>query len=222
MLAAVAVATAIGGLQYRSAMQARLAAQQARLAEEQARLAEQQTRAARELAEAKVSESELEQGRAALLHGEPEAAAHLMEAYKRDPSPSTAFMLARSMQPRLAEQARFASTYGRMWSAVFSPDGRQIATTDDRAAQIGIRRRTVQQWRHRRHSRWMSASRRPLGVLASIAVARRQARAVFARPQARRAARRRLLSPNAALVRIYGLVVALTFFEESWRAGAGD
>lgn len=136
MLGALAVAIALAGLQWRSAMQARLAAQQARLAEEHARSAEQRTRSARELAEARVTESELEQGRSALLHGEPEAFTHLMEAYKRDPSPTTAFMLARSMQPRLAELARFTSTYGRMWWATFSPDGRQIATTDDRAAQI--------------------------------------------------------------------------------------
>jgi WD40 repeat protein len=93
-------------------------------------------RAAREIAEARFTESELEQGRAALLHGEPEAQAHLTEAYKREPASATAFMLARSMQPRLAEQARLTSTHGRMWWAAFSPDSTQIATTDDRAAQI--------------------------------------------------------------------------------------
>jgi WD40 repeat protein len=47
-----------------------------------------------------------------------------------------AFMLARALQPRLAEQARLTSTSGRMWSAAFSPDGQQIVTTDDRAAQV--------------------------------------------------------------------------------------
>jgi serine/threonine protein kinase len=133
-LVVLAAAIAIGGFQYEQ--QADLAEQQARLAEQQARLAEQQTRAARELAEARVTDSELEQGRAALLHGEPEALSHLTEAYKRDLSPTTAFMLAREMQPRLAEQARFTSTHGRMWWATFSPDGRQIATTDDRVARI--------------------------------------------------------------------------------------
>jgi WD40 repeat protein len=46
------------------------------------------------------------------------------------------FMLARALQPRLAEQARFTSTKGRMWSAAFSPDGRQIVTTDDQSAQV--------------------------------------------------------------------------------------
>jgi WD40 repeat protein len=49
---------------------------------------------------------------------------------------STMFMLARALQPRLTERARFASSFGRMWSAAFSPDGRQIVTTDDRSAQI--------------------------------------------------------------------------------------
>jgi WD40 repeat protein len=83
-----------------------------------------------------IAQSELEQGRAALLHDEPEALPHLAEAYRRAPSPSTAFMLARAMQPRLAEQARFQSSFGRMWSATFSPDGTQIVTTDDRNAQI--------------------------------------------------------------------------------------
>jgi len=106
----------------------------------QARLAETEARAARELAEAKIeakiSESELEQGRAALLHGEPEAQRHLAEAYKRDPVSATGFMLARAMQPRLSERARLPSTYGHMWWATFSPDGSQIATADDRAAQI--------------------------------------------------------------------------------------
>jgi WD40 repeat protein len=45
-------------------------------------------------------------------------------------------MFARALQPRLAEQARFTSTSGRMWSATFSPDGRQIVTTDDKNAQV--------------------------------------------------------------------------------------
>jgi hypothetical protein len=106
----------------------------------QARLAETEARAAREVAEAKmeakISESELEQGRAALLHGEPEAQRHLAEAYKRDPVLATGFMLARAMQPRLSELARLQGTYGHMWWATFSPDGSQIATADDRAAQI--------------------------------------------------------------------------------------
>jgi serine/threonine protein kinase len=102
----------------------------------QARLAETEARAARELAEARINESELEQGRAALLHSEPEAQRHLAAAYKREPAVATAFMLARAMQPRLSERARLQGTYGHMWWATFSPDGSQIATADDRAAQL--------------------------------------------------------------------------------------
>jgi WD40 repeat protein/serine/threonine protein kinase len=128
-LVLVAVASAFGVLQYRSVVQADLA-------DQRARLAEQQSHAAQQVAEARITESELEQGRAALLHGEPEAQAHLTQAYQRDRSPATGFMLARSMQPRLMELAQFKSTYGRMWSAAFSPDGQQIVTTDDRNAQV--------------------------------------------------------------------------------------
>jgi WD40 repeat protein/serine/threonine protein kinase len=129
-LAVTAVTTAIGVFLYRAAMHTELAEKQTQLAQEQAS-------SARELAEARVTDSELEQGRSALFHDEPDAAIHLGRAYQRgDHSPSTEFMLARALQPRLAEQARFSSTFGRMWSAAFSPDGRQIVTTDDRAAQV--------------------------------------------------------------------------------------
>ena len=136
LLVAVVACGAIGALVYRSMMHTRLAEQRARFAEQQVRFAEQRTRAERELKEARITESELEQGRAALLHGEPEAQRHLAEAYKRNPAPTTAFMLARAMQPRLSERARLVGTHGRMWWATFSPDGGQIATADDRAAQI--------------------------------------------------------------------------------------
>jgi WD40 repeat protein/serine/threonine protein kinase len=133
-LVALAVMIVFGVFQYRAAMQTRMAEQQAAL---QTRLAQEQTRSAQQVAEATVTQAELEQGRSALLHGEPEAPLHLGRAYHRgDHSPSTAFMLARALQPKLAEQARFASSFGRMWSAAFSPDGRQIVTTDDRGAQV--------------------------------------------------------------------------------------
>jgi WD40 repeat protein len=143
-LVATAVMIAIGGFLYRAATQARqarmetqLAQEQTLLAQEQTLLAQEQARSAREVSEATVTQAELEQGRSALLHDEPEAAAHLGLAYQRgDHSPSTAFMLARALQPRLAEQARLPSTAGRTWSATFSPDGRQIVTTDDQAAQV--------------------------------------------------------------------------------------
>jgi WD40 repeat protein len=114
-----------------------IAVMRIRLAQEQTRLAQEQTRSAQKVTEATITQSELEQGRSALLHGEPEASLHLGRAYQRgDHSLSTAFMYARALQPRLAERARFVSSSGRMWSAAFSPDGRQIVTTDDRGAQV--------------------------------------------------------------------------------------
>jgi WD40 repeat protein/serine/threonine protein kinase len=121
-LVGIAAMLALGAVWYRGKLQTELA--------------EQQARGARQVAEATIEQSELEQGRAALLHNEPEALPHLAEAYRRAPSGSTAFMLARAMQPRLAEQARFESSSGRMWSAAFSPDGTQIVTTDDQNAQV--------------------------------------------------------------------------------------
>jgi WD40 repeat protein len=120
-IAALVLAGVLGVLQYRSAMQARIA-------DEQARLATQEVHAARALADARAIESELEQGRAALLHGEPEALPHLARAYRSEPSATTAFMLARAMEPRLAERARLASTFGRMWWAAFV--GLQVAVLE--------------------------------------------------------------------------------------------
>jgi WD40 repeat protein/serine/threonine protein kinase len=114
---ALAAVTALVVVQYRSALRNRMA---------------------QELAEAAVTQAEVEQGRSALLHDEIEdALLHLSNAYQRgDHSPGTKFMFARAMQPQLAEQARFAATAGRMWSAMFSPDGQQVVTTDDKAAQV--------------------------------------------------------------------------------------
>jgi len=126
----LAAAVVVGGSLYYAVTQARQATLQTKLAQEQIRLT-------REVAEATVTQAELEQGRSALLHDEPEALLHLSRAYQRgERSPSTEFMLSRALQPRLAEHARLTSTFGRMWSAAFSPDGRQIVTTDDRAAQV--------------------------------------------------------------------------------------
>jgi WD40 repeat protein len=45
-------------------------------------------------------------------------------------------MLARALQPRLAERARLANSFGRMWSARFSPDSKQLVTTDDQNARV--------------------------------------------------------------------------------------
>ncbi len=112
-LAALALAGVVGGFQYRAYLQTRAA-------------------------ERETLTAEVEQGRAALLHNESsDAQRHLGEAYNRgDHSPATEFMFSRALQPRLAELAHLSATTGRMWSAVFSPDGRQIVTTDDKAAQI--------------------------------------------------------------------------------------
>jgi WD40 repeat protein/serine/threonine protein kinase/uncharacterized membrane-anchored protein YhcB (DUF1043 family) len=143
-LVALGALVVVGGLLYRAATKARqatlqteLAQKQTQLAQEQAQLAQEQARSAKEVTEATVTQAELEQGRSALLHDEPDAQLHLVRAYQRgDHSLSTAFMLARALQPRLAEQAHLTSTAGRMWSAMFSPDGRRIVTSDDGAAQV--------------------------------------------------------------------------------------
>jgi hypothetical protein len=96
--------------------------------------AEQRTRMAEQL----VTQAKVEAGRQALLHGEfAEAQLDLGEAYRRgDHSQEVAFMLDRATQPLRAEQARFASVSGRVWSAAFSPDGGRIVTTDDACAQV--------------------------------------------------------------------------------------
>ncbi|MGH9885753.1 MAG: WD40 repeat domain-containing protein, partial [bacterium] len=82
--------------------------------------------------------AEVEQGRQALLHGESaEAMRHLEQAYKRgEHSSGVKFMLARALQPRMSETARFTSSSPRMWSAVFAPDGKRVLTTDDKCAQM--------------------------------------------------------------------------------------
>jgi WD40 repeat protein/serine/threonine protein kinase len=96
--------------------------------------AELQTRTAEQIA----TESEVEQGRQALLHAEfNEAVVHFERAYQRgDRSSWVAFMLARALQPRMSELMRFTSSSGRMWTARFSPDGKRLLTTDDNSAQM--------------------------------------------------------------------------------------
>ncbi|HEX8113840.1 MAG TPA: protein kinase, partial [Kofleriaceae bacterium] len=83
-------------------------------------------------------ESDVEQGRQALLHGESiEAVRHLEQAYQRgEHSSEVAFMLARALQPRMSELAHFTSSSGRMWSAVFAPDGKRVLTSDDKSARM--------------------------------------------------------------------------------------
>jgi WD40 repeat protein/serine/threonine protein kinase len=100
--------------------------------------AETKTRTAEQLTEMSITQADVERGRQALLHGEfAEALLYLTQAYQRgDHSPDVKFMLARALQPRLAEQARFTSASGRFWSALFSPDGKRIVTTDDECARV--------------------------------------------------------------------------------------
>jgi WD40 repeat protein len=120
LLAAVVIGGVLALVEYRAALKTGMAELKTRMAEQIA------------------TQAEVEQGRQALLHDDlGEAQQHLAEAYRRgDRSPGVAFMLARALQPRLAEQARFAATAGRMWSAAFSPDGKEVVTTDDKAAQV--------------------------------------------------------------------------------------
>ena len=96
------------------------------------------THMAEEIATQVAIQADVEQGQQALLHGESaDALLHLSQAHKHGAdSPGVLFMLARALQPRLAARARFPSTTGRMWSSTFSPDGKRIVTTDDKAAQI--------------------------------------------------------------------------------------
>jgi WD40 repeat protein len=124
LLGALAVAIVLGVFQYRAVMQTRMLQDRAMM----------QTRMADQI----VTEAEVEQGRQALLHGESsEAVRHLEQAYERgDHSPGVAFMLARALQPRMSELARFTSSSGRMWSAVFAPDGKRVLTTDDKSARM--------------------------------------------------------------------------------------
>jgi WD40 repeat protein len=119
----------IGALVALAAMSALVvrAEMRTRMAEVRARMADQSA-----------IESEVEQGRQALIHGESrEAVRHLEQAYQRgDHSPGVAFMLARALQPRMSELARFASSSGRMWSAQFTLDGKRVLTTDDKGARM--------------------------------------------------------------------------------------
>jgi len=85
-----------------------------------------------------VIKAEVERGQQALLHGElSEAVNHLERAYQGGVrSVGLKFMLARALQPRTSELGRLTSSSGRMWSAVFSADGKQILTADDKSAQV--------------------------------------------------------------------------------------
>ncbi len=135
-LAALTAATMLAGIWV--VRHAQVAQQQAQVVQQQAQIAQQQAQMVQQLADVRVTQAEVEEGRQALLHEEStEAQLHLAEAYRRgDHSFGTRFMLAVARQPRMAEQAHFTAAAGRMWSAAFSPDGRQIVTTDDVCAQV--------------------------------------------------------------------------------------
>lgn len=78
-----------------------------------------------------------EVGREALLHDEmSDARQRLAEAYRLGvDSPAIRFMLSRAIQPALAERVRFG-VQGRIWWSVFSPDGRRVATGEERSATL--------------------------------------------------------------------------------------
>jgi WD40 repeat protein/serine/threonine protein kinase len=97
-----------------------------------------QTRIAENNAYIRVTQVYIDQGRHALIDGNSALALlYLSQAVLRgDDSPTVKFMLARAAQPRLAERDVLMATSGRMLSAVFSPDGAQILTTDDKSARV--------------------------------------------------------------------------------------
>jgi len=131
LLVVLAIAAALAGIEYQAWVHTRVAQQEARISQQEARMSQQ-------LADLRVTQAAVEQGRQALLHDDlPEAQDRLAEAYRHgEQSKGTTFMFARALQPRLAEQARLPSTFQRMWSATFSPDGKQLVTTDDQNAQV--------------------------------------------------------------------------------------
>ncbi|HET7503441.1 MAG TPA: serine/threonine-protein kinase, partial [Kofleriaceae bacterium] len=93
---------------------------------------------ANQLAEQRLTQSYVEQGRLALLEGQyTEATAYFGYVQKRGgDSPAVQFMLAQATQPLLAEIWRLNSASGRMWIGAFSRDGRRIVTTDDQGARV--------------------------------------------------------------------------------------
>ncbi|HEY0986436.1 MAG TPA: WD40 repeat domain-containing protein [Kofleriaceae bacterium] len=98
----------------------------------------QQNSIGRLVAEAQVTQSYAEQGRHALVDGKhAEALIFLAAAAGRgDNSPRATFMLAHAAQPFLATRARLAATLGRAQSAMFSPDGSRLLTSDDKGARL--------------------------------------------------------------------------------------
>jgi WD40 repeat protein len=95
-------------------------------------------RDAQRLAETRLTQGDVEQGRQALRDNRYSAALiHLWHAARHgDESPGGVFMRARASEPLLAEVARLPTPSGRMWSASFSPDGKRVLTSDDTSARI--------------------------------------------------------------------------------------
>jgi eukaryotic-like serine/threonine-protein kinase len=93
---------------------------------------------AKQLAESRLTLAYVERGRLALLDGNlTESAIVLGHAVARGSStPAIDFMVARATQPLLREQLHLTSTKGRILWAAFSPDGRQIAATDEAGALV--------------------------------------------------------------------------------------
>jgi hypothetical protein len=50
--------------------------------------------------------------------------------------PGGRVLLASALQPRMSELARFASSSGWVWSAMFTPADKRVVTTDDKSAQM--------------------------------------------------------------------------------------
>jgi WD40 repeat protein/serine/threonine protein kinase len=107
--------------------------------------ANRETGRARELAEDKAREvrgllidSYVEQGRAALLGGEhARALAWLVEARRMGAdSPPLAFLIRRALRPLEPRLFTLAGHRGKVLYAGFSPDGRTIATSDDRDVHL--------------------------------------------------------------------------------------
>ncbi|HET7503561.1 MAG TPA: protein kinase, partial [Kofleriaceae bacterium] len=100
--------------------------------------AKQEVGVANQLAEQRLTQSYVEQGRLALLEGQyTEATAYLGYVQKRGgDSPAVQFMLAQATRPLLAEIWRLKSASGRMWTGAFSRDGKWILTTDDNSARV--------------------------------------------------------------------------------------
>ncbi|HEY0194504.1 MAG TPA: serine/threonine-protein kinase, partial [Kofleriaceae bacterium] len=117
LFAAFAIVVLFAGVQYRAAAQ---------------------IREAKELADQRLTDSYVEQGRNSLLAGKySEAAAYLHHAMERGRHTSNVeFMLAVAAKPLQAQRLRLNSLPAKINSVKFINDGSRIVTTDDKAARI--------------------------------------------------------------------------------------